>query len=178
MKRSATLILILILSLCFGCATKRPSEKPGAGFLQRHSEAKQLAAAVTLLQQGDNAGAVKALEAICSDIPAPGVTDEALFRLALLSLKPSAERPASPQGHLLLKRLKKEYPASPWTAQAAPLVELINSAEELRRQNRTYRSANQSLTKDVNELNKNINELNKNIEQLKHLDLEIEKKTR
>ena len=178
MKRSATLILILILSLCFGCATTRPGEKHEAGFLQRRSESKQLAAAVTLLQRGDHAGAVKALEAICSDIPVPGVTDEALFRLALLSLKPSAERSASPQVHQLLKRLKKEYPASPWTAQAAPLVELIGSVEELRRQNRNYRSANQALTKDVNELNKNINELNKNIEQLKHLDLEIEKKTR
>jgi TolA-binding protein len=183
MKRSA--ILFLTLFLCFGCATTRPGEKPDAGFLQRHSESKRLAAAVTLLQQGNNAGAVKALEAVCSDPPVPGVTDEALFRLALLSLKPSTERPASSQFQELLKRLRKEYPASPWTAQAAPLVDLINSAEELRRQNKTYRSANQSLTKDVNErnknineLNKNINELNKNIEQLKHLDLEIEKKTR
>jgi len=174
MKKFA--ILFLALSLCCGCATPRPGEK--GGFLQSRSESKRLAAAQALLGKGDSAGAAKLLEAICSSNPVPGVTDEALFRLALLSLKPSAERPASPQGHQLLRRLKKEYPNSPWTVQAAPIVELIGSAEELRRQSRNYRSANQSLNREVNELNKNINELNKSIEQLKHLDLEIEKKTR
>jgi TolA-binding protein len=176
MKRYAALLLYLVLFLCFGCATSRPGEK--SGFLQRHSQEKQLSSAVALLGKGDSSGAAKILAAICNDNPAPGVTDEALFRLALLSLKPSAGRPASSQGHQLLKRLKTEYPASPWTAQAAPLVELINSAEELKRQNKNFRAANQSLNRDINELNKNINELNKNIEQLKHLDLEIEQKTR
>jgi len=174
MKRAA--ILLLALSLCGGCATPRPGEK--GGFLQHYSESRRLDSALALLGKGDSAGAAKILEAICSGNPVPGVTDEALFRLALLSLKPSAERPATPQGHQLLRRLKKEYPNSPWTAQAAPLVELIGSAEELRRQNRNYRGANQSLTREVNELNKSINELNKNLEQLKHLDLEIEKKSR
>jgi hypothetical protein len=174
MKRCAA--LFLACALCFGCANSRPGQK--SGFLQHHTEANRLATAQTLLEKGDSFGAAKALEAICSSPAEPGVTDEALFRLALLSLKPSPERPASPQGHQLLRRLKKEYPASPWTAQAAPLVELINSAEELRRQNRNYRTSNQALTRDVNELNKNIKELTKSIEQLKHLDLEIEKKTR
>jgi hypothetical protein len=174
MKRFA--VLVLTLSLCFGCAASRPGQR--GGFLQHHSEAKRLSAALTLLEKGDTAGAAKMLEAICSSPAEPGVTDEALFRLALLSLKPSPERPASAQGRQLLRRLKKEFPASPWTAQAAPLVELISSAEELRRQNRNYRTANQTLTRDVNELNKSIKELTKNIEQLKHLDLEIEKKTR
>ena len=175
MKRFAT--LFLALSLCFGCATTRPGEKSG-GLLQHYSESKRLASAVALLEKGDSPGAARILEALCTDTPTAGVTDEALFRLALLSLKPSVERPASPQGHQLLKRLKKDYPSSPWTAQAAPLFELINSAEELRRQNRNFRAANQSLGKEVNELNKNINELTRNIEQLKHLDQEIEKKSR
>jgi len=174
MKRFAA--LFLTFALCFGCATTRPGQK--SGFLRHHTEANRLAAAQALLEKGDSPGAAKVLEAICSSPSEPGVTDEALFRLALLSLKPSPERPASPQGHQLLRRLKKEYPASPWTAQAAPLVELINSAEELRRQNRSYRTSNQALTRDVNELNKNIKELTKSIEQLKHLDLEIEQKTR
>ena len=69
------------------------------------------------------------------------------------------------------KRLKKEYPASPWTVQATPLLELIGVAEELRHQNRNFKAANQSLTKEINELNKNL-------EQLKHLDLELEQKSR
>ena len=168
--------LFLALALFSGCATPHPAEK--AGFLQRYSESKRLASARTMLEKGDTPGAAKVLESICSGNPVPGVTDEALFRLALLSLKPSAERPASPQGIHLLRRLKNEYPSSPWTALAVPLVELISSAQELRRQNKSYRSANQSLTREVGDLNKNVNELTRNIEQLKHLDLEIEKKTR
>jgi TolA-binding protein len=176
MKRYLTLMLALTL-LC-GCAITRPGEKEKGSFLQNYSEARRLSAARALLEKGDSAGAAKALEAVCNGKPAPGVTDEALFRLALLSLKPGAERPTTGQGAQLLKRLKKEYPASPWTLQAAHLSELISSNEELRRQNRNYRTTNQTLNKDINELNKNINELNRNIEQLKHLDLEIEKKTR
>ena len=136
MKRPA--ILFLALTLCFGCAAPRQGAEKSAGFLQRYSESKRLASAVALLGKGDNPGAAKILEGICNGEAVPGVTDEALFRWALLSLKPSAERPASPQGHHLLRRLKKEYPSSPWTAQAAPLVELISSAEELKRQNKNF----------------------------------------
>jgi TolA-binding protein len=174
MRRSAAVLLALLL--CSACAATKPGEK--GSFLQNYSESRHLSSARTLLEKGDAPGAAKLLEAICNGRPAPGVTDEALFRLALIVLRPTVERPATAQAHQLLKRLKKDYPASPWTLQAAPLLDLITSAEELKRQNRNYRSANQSLTKDVNELNKNINELTKNIEKLKHLDLEIEKKTR
>jgi len=168
--------LLLAVSLCTGCATSHKAEN--AGFLQRYSESKRLASALALLAKGDSSEAARLLEAICTSKPVPGITDEALFRLALLSLKPSAERPASAQTHLLLKRLKKEYPSSSWTAQAAPLFELMNVADELKRQSRNYRAANQSLTREVNELNKNINELTRNIDQLKHLDLELEKRAR
>ena len=174
MRRCAVVFLVLLL--CCGCATSRPGET--GGFLQRHLESRRLASALTLLGKGDGPAAARILEAICADPPAAGVTDEALFRLALLSLRPSAERPASPRGHQLLKRLATEYPDSPWTAQAAPLVELIGSAEELRRQNRNLRTTNQSLAREASELKKNVKELNRNIEELKHLDLEIEKKTR
>lgn len=163
------LVTIVAASLLAGCATTNNGES--GGFLQRYSGAKKVAHAVDLLNRGDSSGAVKELNAVCAASPVTGVTDEALFRLALLSLKPSTEKPASAQGHQLLKRLKKEFPDSPWTAQAAPLIELISVAEELRHQNKSLRSTNQSLAKEINELNKNIN-------QLKHLDLELEQKTR
>jgi len=171
-------LLLLAVSLCAGCASGRSSEK--GNFIQNfyYSESRKLASARTLIEKGDNAGAAKILESITNATPAAGVTDEALFRLALITLKPTAERPASPQAHQLLRRLKKEFPSSVWSVQATPLLELINSAEELRRQNRTYRASNQSLNKEVGDLNKTINDLNKNIDQLKHLDLEIERKTR
>ena len=163
------ILLLMTASLFTGCATSRKGAS--VGFLDRHSGSKKLTHAVEILAKGDSSGAAKELDVICTGSAIPGVTDEALFRLALLSLKPTAEKPASAHGHQLLKRLKKEYPASPWTVQAAPLLELINIAEEQRRQNRNLKSANQSLTREVNELNKNM-------EQLKHLDLELEQKTR
>jgi hypothetical protein len=163
------IILTLAASLFTGCASTKSGES--GGFLQRYTVSNKLAQATDMLAKGDTAGATKVLTAICNSSSTPGVTDEALFRLAVLSLKPTAEKPASPQGHNLLKRLKKEYPASPWTVQATPLLELIGVAEELRHQNRNFKTTNQSLTKEINELNRNL-------EQLKHLDLELEQKSR
>ena len=162
-------MLLLAGCLCAGCATPRKGES--GGFMQRYAGSKKLAQAVEMLTAGDSPGAAKVLDAICTDTPVAGVTDEALFRLALLSLKPSAEKPASAQAHRLLKRLKKEYPASPWTAQAAPLIELINVSDDLSRQNKSTKAANHALTREVNELNKHI-------KQLKRLDQELEKSTR
>ena len=100
-----------------------------------------------------------------------GVTDEALFRLALLTMKAKADRPASAQAQRLLRRLKKEYPASQWTLLAAPVTDLVNLAEEQKRQNRALRTSNQAL-------NREMEELSQRIEQLKHLDQELEKKSR
>jgi TolA-binding protein len=186
MRRLVT--ISALVALCSGCAFPRsgqkavpkPAEKVAEkpGMLQSFSESRKLASARSQLEKGDSLGAARILEGIVNAGSIPGVTDEALFRLAILTLKPSLEHPASQQGHQLLRRLKKEYPNSPWTVQASPLLDLVNTAEELRRQNRSYRSTNQTLTREVNDLNKNINELNKNIEQLKHLDLELERKTR
>jgi hypothetical protein len=181
--------LITCAALFAGCATTKPEptppvkqqqpaqerqrkSRPETGSATRHvPPSKRLARAVELLDQGDVAGATKLLRAITSAHSVPGVTDEALFRLALLTLKPSPDRPVSRQGHHLLRRLKDEYPSSPWTAQAAQLMELINVDEELRHQNRNLKAANQSLAK------KNA-ELNDTIDQLKNLDLELEQKNR
>ncbi len=152
-----------------GCAT--PGKSDTAGFLQRYSASNRLAEAVELLSKGDAPGAAKLLDGISRGGAMPGVTDEALFRLALLSLRAGGETPASAQGRRLLRRLKKEYPASPWTLQAASLVELIGVADELKRQNRNLKGVNQSLTREIGDLNRNL-------ERLKHLDLELEQKVR
>jgi peptidoglycan hydrolase CwlO-like protein len=71
----------------------------------------------------------------------------------------------------LLKRLKKEYPASRWTVQSGQLTELLSGVEDLRRQIKSLKSQNQNLGSEVNELNRNI-------EKLKQLDQELEKKRR
>ena len=178
-----THLLVIAVALCAGCAGP---QKPAAGgpgnFLQRYGEHRRLsgklAEALGMLEKGDSPAAARTLSEVCSGSSLPGVTDEALFRLALLTLKPAPERPISPQARQLLQRLKREFPASPWTAQAAPLIELINLAEELRRQNRGLKTANHSLNSANRSLTREIKELNKNLEQLKHLDLELEKKNR
>jgi len=163
-----TVVMLVLASLCSGCATAKIGE---GSLMQRYAGSKQLAQAEEMLAKGDTAGATKTLNAVSNGPSVPGVTDEALFRLALLAMKPGAERPASAQGHQLLRRLNKEFPKSPWTQLAAPLNEMIGAAEDLRKQNKNLRSANQSL-------NKEIAELNHSLEQLKHLDLELEKKSR
>jgi hypothetical protein len=152
------IVLLLFIIYVNGCAVL----KTGAGM---HRE---LAKATALLDAGDRSGATVAFAAISDSSGVPGVTDEALFRLALLSLRPATEKEGNAQILQLLKRLKKEYPSSRWTAQSGQLADMLAGVEELRRQNRNLKNQNQSLGKEVNELNRNIN-------QLKRLDQELEK---
>jgi dGTP triphosphohydrolase len=127
--------------------------------------------ATALLDAGDRRGAIRAFTAICDSSGVPGVTDEALYQLALVSLRPVTDREGNAQGLQLLKRLKKEYPASRWAERSGPLVELLVSSEELRRQNKNLKSQNQSLNNEVSELHRNI-------KKLKRLDQELEKERR
>jgi len=167
-------IFMVAAAMLTGCSTSRMGTK--VGLPPDYSGAKRIEKAVEMLPKNSPA-AVQELKAISASTE-PGVTDEALFRLALLSLKPSAQRPASRRGSQLLNRLKKEYPTSPWTAQAAPLIQLIRVAEELRRQNRDLKAANRSLSRENETLtNENI-ELVNIIEDLKELDLGLQQNAR
>lgn len=163
--RIGTLILCLAALLCAGCATTGHGE---GHFMDRYSGSRQLARAETMLKEGDTHGAIQTLDAICDGPAVAGVTDEALFRLALLTLK---AKPGSAHAQHLLKRLKKEYPSSQWTALAAPVSEQVNALEEQRRQNKALKGSNQSLSREITELNQRL-------EQLKNLDQELEKKAR
>ena len=82
------------------------------------------------------------------------------------------------QTYKRLERLQKEYPSSSWARTAWPLMEFLETGEELRRQNRNLKNLNQSLTKENKELHQNIKEQNLNLERLKNLDLELEQKTK
>ena len=139
--------------------------------MQRFSQSRNLAGAKTLLESGDRPGAARSLAAIIEAGNFTGITDEALFLLALLNLRPAPEHDGNHHSLQLLKRLGKEYPASPWTAQSRQLLGLLTGIDELRRQVRNLKSQNQLLTNEVNELNRNI-------DQLKRLDQELEKKRR
>lgn len=163
---------VIVLSLT-GCASMRGES---GGFVNYYTQSRSLSEAQELLEKGDTGAAAKTLAAICDAQAVSGVTDEALFRLALLSLKPSEKE--SSHAQQLLSRLQKEFPASQWSVQSAPLLELLNSSEELRRQNRSCKNLNQSLSKENQALSKENKELLQNIEKLKQLDLELEKKNR
>lgn len=161
-------ILLLVFLLLSGCATMRPGE---GGFTERYSGSRQLEQADRMQAKGDTQGAAKTLSTLVNAPSVPGVTDEALFRLALLSLKPGAEKNGFGRAQQLFRRLSREYPKSRWNALAAPVADLVDTIEEQRRQNKNLKGANQSL-------NKEIGELNRNIEQLKRLDVELEQKVR
>lgn len=167
---------ILLFATCFlaGCATSEtwqagrryPARYPDRP-AERQPAPTTLAPAVAKLSRGDATGAARVLKGVCQGKRVSGTTDEALFRLALLSLNPNPEMPVSRRGRQLLQRLKREYPASPWTAQAAQLMELIKVADDLTHQNQDLKASKETLNKEINGLSNNIN-------QLKKLDLELE----
>lgn len=161
-------LLMIVVLLVSGCASLNFGE---GGVVQRFNQSRNLAAATALLEKGDRPGAIGKLTAIVASPGVPGITDEALVRLALLTLRSPTEREGSSQALQLLRRLKKEYPTSPWTLQAAALTEVLAAADEMKRQNRHYRTVNQSLTGEINELKQSI-------DQLKRLEQELERKHR
>jgi hypothetical protein len=161
------LLTILLLSLC-GCASVQTSY---VGPSQRHNLSKDLAEVKSLIEIGYRTEAARSLSTIIEAGNYSGITDEALFLLALLDLKQAQEHDANSRSLQLLKRLAKDYPASPFTAQSRQLLEFLSGVDEMRSQVKNLKSQNQSLTNEVNELNRNI-------EQLKRLDQELEKKRR
>src|SRR5262249_9619927 len=101
-----TIIPLLLLFCINGCASLKSNEGTQPATLSR---------ATQLLEAGDKPGATAAFTAVTESSKVQGVTDEALFQLALLSLRPATDREGNAQALQLLKRLKKEYPNSRWT---------------------------------------------------------------
>lgn len=113
------------------------------------------------LQRGKERQAREFLERAIAVPTGGGLTDEALFRLALLHLRDGEGR-GEARSLALLERLKKEYPRSSWTYQSAPLTAYLVSDEKEREKNIL--------------LNRENRELRQSIDRLKNLDLEMEKK--
>ena len=178
-KLAAVIVFTLLLNACaiFQIGDDRTTFQ--------HDQEKKLAMAIKLQREGKLTAAVKLLIALCAERRAPGVTDEALFRLSLLYLGngQDVDKESLQLAQQTIERLKKEYPSSSWTGMAAPVAELLSTTAELRRQHQNLRNQNQSLTKENQSLtkenqslSKETQELRQNIEKLKRLDLELEQK--
>jgi len=173
MRKLATLIVTtLVLN---ACATLQTGDNQTSF---HHDQEKKLAMAIKLQNEGKLTATVELLIALCAEPRAPGVTDEALFRLSLLYLGNGQDndRETLQLAQQTIERLRKEYPSSSWAGMAAPLAELLTSTAELRKQNQNLKSQNQTLTKENQSIAKETQELRQNIEKLKRLDLELEQK--
>jgi cell division protein FtsB len=155
--------------------------------------------AVNALETGNEVAASKMLEEICRAPAVAGVTDEALFRLSMLSLR-QHDNPAVMQDvRKRLERLRTEFPASTWTRLAWPFMEYLAGAEGVRsdlrtakqrvsslaRENQELHRTNQNAAREIRELQetnqllgKENRELSQRIEKMKHLELELERKGR
>lgn len=157
--------------LASGCGTLVKMTKSAPWIVS--SQERNYTGALQYLRSGNESGARDLLERTIKAPPVNGITDVALFRLALLNLR-NEDGKGEPRARALLNRLISEYPASIWARQAAPLAVYLQEAYALRVRQREFknlRDQNLSLSRD----NK---ELRLNIERLKQLDLQLEPKIR
>jgi len=175
-ERGSVILLLVLLACMSGCGTMETrlvsifGSTSGPALKARERE-HDFASALGYLRKGDDEQARTALERVVVAPPHAGVTDEALFRLAVLSLGNEGTKGAT-RAKALLDRLKSEFPDSIWTYQAGPLVTYLANGKHVRdREIRSLRELNLSLSRD----NK---ELRQSIERLKSLDMELEQKIR
>ena len=164
-------ILSAVIMTSFGCSqlTSRASvAQRGVVPVER-----TYAAALQQLRSGNEAAAGELLDQVVRLAPLSGVTDEALFRLALLELR-GENTGGDTRSRELLDQLIRQYPSSIWSKQAAPLAAYLQEAGAMKvrkREIKNLKNQNVSLSRD----NK---ELRQSIERLKNLDLELEQKIR
>jgi len=168
MRHRIFVSLIMMLSTIFfyGCQTTENS----LSFTTHTPLQKQILDDARMkLVIPDEAGAKLALRQVVAAAPLPGVTDEALLRLAIFSLQDE-----NGSAIALLDRLNKEFPTSIWSRQGEPLRRYLAQLKTLKDRQRelaTLKQLNLSLQKDNRELKQTL-------ERLKTLDLELEQKIR
>lgn len=165
------IIIILVFSLSVpGCAViGRKAPSPPTRIISEQE--RNFAGALEYLRAGKGQQARDLLERVCEAPSMNGVTDEALFRLAVLHLGDEGSKGAV-RAQDLLERLRNEFPKSSWTQQAMPLVSYLAGAKALRdkqREVKTLKDLNLSLSRDNRELRQSL-------ERLKQLDIELEQK--
>lgn len=179
MKREqfSIVLLLAVAVLSGGCGAFVGKDAPAVNGLPAVKDVSEVerrfSAALQFMRTGNESASREQLERIVDEAPLPGVTDEALFRLAVFNLGDENGK-GETRARKLLDRLVTEFPASGWSQQAAPLLEHIRETAGLRarlRELKSLRDQNLSLSKD----NKG---LRQSLEHLKNLDLELELKIR
>ena len=167
-ERVVIIALLALVTMNTGCAGLK-GKMPG--FHTVSEQERTLSGALDQLRAGKEQQARDLLEKIIIGAPAAGVTDEALFRLALLNLKEDGGKGLR-RAQALLERLADRYPDSLWTRQSAPLLSHLAEDRTLRNRQRELKSL-----KELNlSLSRDNRELRQSLEQLKQLDLELEQR--
>lgn len=175
LSHGALLLLGLMLAGCAQLGGKvsivSVSEEGGGGVPAVPSQERRFAGALEYLRAGNESAARDLLERVVEGPVTGGVTDEALFRLALLTLRDESTK-GTQRSQELIERLRTEFPQSIWTHQAMPLANHLSGVKTLRdrqREIKTLKELNLSLSRDNREMRQSI-------ERLKSLDLELEHK--
>jgi hypothetical protein len=153
------------------------AEVKRGGQEQEVSEKRQnLAKAVDMIRAGQEREACYFLELVIDDSREDGVTDEALFRLAILKLN-DGEPGAGKSSLALLDKLRNGYPSSVWARQAAPLQSYLKGVHNLRNREREVNTLREKNLSEKNlSLSRDVHGLRQTIERLKALDLDLEQK--
>lgn len=194
-ERVVALALLLLVAFGGGCGMMRGKPLPTV-YAPIGQQERRFAEALQRLKGGKDREAQTLFEEVIAGQPLPGVTDEALFRLALLHLQ-DEDGEDDAQARALLARLKKEYPRSIWTQQAAPLVAYLDRGgalresqkalnaqwehsqsqlHESRRELKGLREELKTLRERSHSLLHDNKELQNRLERLKDLDLELEQR--
>jgi hypothetical protein len=185
-ERFVFLAMLVVMLLTGGCGfignifkkplhtALQPVEKPSKTnpqIAEIREQERNFAGALENLRAGNDQEARDLLGRVCELPPLAGVTDEALFRLALLDLRDDTVKGIA-RSQELLDRLMNEFPNSIWTHQAEPLASLLAGVKTLR-----DKQSELKLLKEHNlSLSRDNRELRQTIERLKNLDIELEQK--
>jgi len=132
---------------------------------------RSFAGALEFLRLGNEQRSIVLLERVVAAAPINGITDEAMFRLALLQLGDENDMSVQ-RASMLLDQLKSDYPDSIWTHQSAPLAAYLTGIKTIRKKQREL----QTLKEHNLTLKRDNRDLRLTIERLKILDLELEQK--
>jgi len=165
-------ILAVICCVLTATACSMVSTSPVVATRVPWLQEKNLSSALVKLRTGNETEARDLLEQVIAAEPLSGVTEEALFRLAVLRLREGGEKSLL-RSQILLERLGQEYPETIWAKQAAPLASFLAEMQlqgTQIRQLTKLRERNLSLSRDNDKMRINL-------ERLKKLDLELDQKS-